>query len=247
MACHGYLEPALPDGDEQRLEDAWNVLVRRHDMLRAVISADGYQRVPAEVPRHAIRRADTRRVDGARARRLVEEIRTEMSHQVRATDRWPLFEVRSTRTADGLLLHVAIDLLICDYGSIRMLLGELREVRAGSGPVDASIDEARGGGGPTFRDYVLAARAAREGTRYQRDREYWWSRIDDLPPAPELPLRTDSLEAPPRFRRHGTRLTAAQRRALGRRAAHAGVTASMVLLQAFAETVGGGAGSRASH
>jgi pyochelin synthetase len=27
VACHGYLELALPDGDEQRLEDAWNTLV----------------------------------------------------------------------------------------------------------------------------------------------------------------------------------------------------------------------------
>ncbi|MFK8845335.1 amino acid adenylation domain-containing protein [Streptomyces sp. Ac-502] len=237
VACHGYLELALPDGDEQRLEDAWNVLVRRHDMLRAVVSSDGYQRVLAEVPRYAIRRTDTRQVDGEQARRVVEEIRTEMSHQVRATDQWPLFEVRTSRTAGGLLLHIAIDLLICDYGSIRMLLGELRELWVGPGSASTDSD---GGGGevPTFRDYVLAARAAREGTRYQRDREYWWRRIDALPPAPELPLRTDSLAAPPRFRRHGIRLTAEQWRALDRRAAHAGVTASVVLLQAFAEAVG---------
>ncbi|GCD47384.1 non-ribosomal peptide synthetase [Streptomyces paromomycinus] len=237
VACHGYLELALPDGDEQRLEDAWNLLVRRHDMLRAVVSADGYQRVLAEVPRYAIRRTDTRQADGERARLVVDEIRTEMSHQVRATDQWPLFELRTTRTVGGLLLHVAVDLLICDYGSIRTLLGELRELWVGSGLTGTDSDGA-GGEAPTFRDYVLAARAAREGTRYQRDREYWWSRIDDLPPAPELPLRTDSLQAPPRFRRHGTRLTAEQWRALDRRAAHAGVTASVVLLQAFAETVG---------
>jgi pyochelin synthetase len=234
VACHGYLELALPDGAEQALEDAWNTLVRRHDMLRAVVSADGYQRVLPEVPRYEIRRADVRGVDDEKARRLVEETREQMSHQVRPTDQWPLFELRTTRTAQGLLLHVAVDLLICDYSSIRMLLTELHELSTGP---DAGSDEADETA-PTFRDYVLAARAAKEGIRYQRDRDYWWSRADGLPSAPELPLRIDSLSALPRFRRHGIRLTTNQWRVLNRRAAGAGVTASGVLVQAFAESVG---------
>ncbi|AGP53603.1 non-ribosomal peptide synthetase [Streptomyces rapamycinicus] len=239
VACHGYLELAMADGAEQDVEDAWNTLVRRHDMLRAVVSADGYQRVLPEVPRYETRRADLRGAGEERARRCVEEIRGQMSHQVRPTDQWPLFELRTTRTARGLLLHLAVDLLICDYGSIRMLLAELHELCTSPdrGSEKADADEA-GEPAPTFRDYVLAARAAQEGTRYQRDRDYWWDRVDDLPPAPELPLRTDSLSAPPRFRRHGTRLTTDQWRALNRRAAHAGVTASGVLVQAFAEAVG---------
>ncbi|MGV9553916.1 AMP-binding protein, partial [Streptomyces ardesiacus] len=90
----------------------------------------------------------------------------------------------------------------------------------------------------TFRDYVLAAGAAREGTRYQRDRAYWWARIDDLPAAPDLPLRSDSLSAPPLFTRHELRLGPEQWETLNRRSTEAGVTASTVLLQAFAETVG---------
>ncbi|TDT42715.1 pyochelin synthetase [Streptomyces sp. BK208] len=244
VACHGYLELALPDGDEQRLEDAWNALVRRHDMLRAVVSADGHQRVLPQVPHYAVRRADTRHIDEDGARRIVEETRAEMSHQVRPTDQWPLFELRTTRTARGLLLHVAVDLLICDYGSIRMLLGELHELWTGPGPgADGGGPDAAGADGreevaPTFRDYVLAARAAREGSRYRRDRDYWFSRLDDLPPAPELPLRTDAPNAPPRFRRHGVTLTTRQWRTLERRAAEAGVTASGALVQAFAETLG---------
>ncbi|GHE98434.1 hypothetical protein [Streptomyces fumanus] len=140
-------------------------------MLRAGVSADGYQRVLPEVPRYATRRAEARGADDERARRLVEEIRAEMSHRVRPTDQWPLFELRTTRTADGLLLHLAVDLLICDYGSIRMLLGELHELCTGPGSSEADGVEA-GEAAPTCRDYVLAARAARQGTRHQRDRDY---------------------------------------------------------------------------
>ncbi|MFD7305242.1 amino acid adenylation domain-containing protein [Streptomyces pharetrae] len=230
VACHGYLEFALPDGDADGIEDAWNTLIRRHPMLRAVISAEGHQRVLPAVPRYAVRRHDLTGLSAADERRAVQEIRDRMSHQVRQTDQWPLFEVRTTRTDRTLLLHLAIDLLICDYSSMRVLLAELHALCEGTAAADAPE--------LTFRDYVLAARGARDGVRYQRDRDYWWARIDSLPPAPELPLRTDAPAAPPRFRRHGTRLTPPQWTELNRRAAAAGVTASGALLQSFAEVVG---------
>ncbi|GAU68923.1 putative pyochelin synthetase [Streptomyces sp. NBRC 110611] len=230
VACHGYLEIALPGGAAEHVEDAWNHLVRRHDMLRAVVSAEGHQRVLPEVPRYEIRTQDLSGRSEDDQRRAVEEIRGAMSHQVRQTDRWPLFELRTTRVGGKLLLHVAVDLLICDYGSIRMLLGELHGLCGGAAPADPPQ--------LTFRDYVLAARGAREGSRYQRDRDYWWDRVDALPPAPELPLRTDAVDAPPRFRRHGMRLTPQQWAALGRRSAAAGVTPSGALLQSFAEVLG---------
>ncbi|MGW1373620.1 amino acid adenylation domain-containing protein [Streptomyces sp. NPDC002446] len=230
VACHGYLEIELPGGAEETVEDAWNQLIQRHDMLRAVVSAEGHQRVLPEVPRYAIRTQDLSGRSVEEERRAVEEVRDAMSHQVRPTDQWPLFELRTTRVGAKLLLHIAIDLLICDYSSIRMLLAELHELCSGSAPANAPR--------LTFRDYVLAARGARDGSRYQRDRDYWWDRIDSLPPAPELPLRTDAVDAPPRFRRHGTRLTPQQWKALDQRAAAAGVTASGALLQSFAEVLG---------
>lgn len=244
VACHGYLEIALADGDEDTVEEAWNTLIRKHDMLRAVISAEGHQRVLPEVPRYEMRRADLSGRDARDTHRTVEAIRDQMSHQVRETDQWPLFELRTTRTAESLLLHVAIDLLICDYSSIRMLLAELHELCGAAGAAGgtnaraAAVEEAAGAPEVTFRDYVLAARGAREGSRYQRDRDYWWERVDSLPPAPDLPLRTDCADAPPRFRRYGTRLTEAQWAALNQRVAAAGTTASGALLQAFSEVVG---------
>ncbi|MEV6834713.1 amino acid adenylation domain-containing protein [Streptomyces sp. NPDC051133] len=235
VACHGYLEIALPHWGADRIERAWNELIRRHPMLRAVVSAEGHQRVLPEVPHYRVRHEDLRGADEETRTRAVEATRGEMSHQVRQTDQWPLFDVRVTDTDRALLLHVAVDLLICDYSSIRLLLGELGALCTDS---PGTGSRRTGPPGATFRDYVLAAVRTREGTRHQRDRAYWWDRIDSLPPAPDLPLRTDAPAAPPRFTRHGLRLTAEQTRTLGRRATETGVTASGVLLQAFAETVG---------
>ncbi|MFE2248479.1 condensation domain-containing protein [Streptomyces lavendulae] len=137
---------------------------------------------------------------------------------------------RVTETDESLLPPVAVDLLICDYSSIRLPLAELGRLCTGEVPSDPPD--------ATFRDHVLAAGRVREGDRYRRDRDYWWSRIDGLPAAPDLPLRPDAPSAPPRFTRHGLRLTPAQWETLTRRSTEAGVTASGVLLQAFSETVG---------
>ncbi|MGW7469824.1 amino acid adenylation domain-containing protein [Streptomyces xantholiticus] len=230
VACHGYLEIALPHWGADRIEAAWNTLVRRHPMLRAVVSPEGHQRVLPEVPHYRVRHDDLRGAALEAEARALDATRGDMSHQVRETDQWPLFELRVTDTDHAMLLHVAVDLLICDYSSIRLLLAELHELCTGL-PQPEPLRA-------TFRDYVLATGGAREGTRHQRDRDYWWSRIDDLPPAPDLPLLTGSLSAPPRFSRHGMRLSPEQWQALGGRSAEAGVTASGALLQAYAETVG---------
>ncbi|MGW0555808.1 amino acid adenylation domain-containing protein [Streptomyces sp. NPDC002926] len=228
VACHGYLEIALPHWGAARIEEAWNELIRRHPMLRAVVSAEGHQRVLPEVPYYRVRHEDLR--GDADAARALEATRGEMSHQVRPTEQWPLFDLRVTETDRALLLHVAVDLLICDYSSIRLLLAELADLCTGAQRPEPP--------GATFRDYVLAAGRAREGARYRRDRAYWWSRIDDLPAAPDLPLRTDALNAAPRFTRRGLRLTPSQWETLTRRSTEAGVTPSGVLLQAFAEMIG---------
>ncbi|GLX40352.1 non-ribosomal peptide synthetase [Streptomyces roseochromogenus] len=230
VACHGYLEIALPHWGAARIETAWNELIRRHPMLRVVVSAEGYQRVLPDVPHYDVRHEDLRGAAAEVRTRALEATRGEMSHQVRQTDQWPLFDLRVTETDESLLLHVAVDLLICDYSSIRLLLAELGRLCTGEVPSDPPD--------ATFRDYVLAAGRVREGDRYRRDRDYWWSRIDGLPAAPDLPLRPDAPSAPPRFTRHGLRLTPAQWETLTRRSTEAGVTASGVLLQAFSETVG---------
>ncbi|MEU6720215.1 amino acid adenylation domain-containing protein [Nonomuraea sp. NPDC046802] len=228
VGCHGYGEIELPELDVKRLEAAWRRLIARHDMLRAVIEQEGAQRVLPEVPEYRI---DVDDVDETGFDKAVAYTRAELSHHVYRPDVWPLFTLRVTRAPGKALLHFSIDFLICDFVSIRILLDELHTAyhHPDREPPPLEI---------TFRDYLQAEGEARSGPLAERDRGYWLDRLDELPPAPELPLNADAESAPPRFARHELKLAEEEWAALRRRAGANGVTPSVAVLAAYAEVIG---------
>lgn len=84
---------------------------------------------------------------------------------------------------------------------------------------------------------LLAQRGLRDSDRYERDRSYWLRRIDELPPAPELPLRQGHRDAT-RSERHVVTLQTSEWDALCRRAGIHGLAPARVVLAAYAEVIG---------
>ncbi|ADH66472.1 Phenyloxazoline synthase MbtB [Nocardiopsis dassonvillei] len=231
VGTYHYTEFDGADVDLRRLEHALDRLVTRHDMLRAVFDADGDQRVLPSVPpvRVPVTEADPDDPDTALA-----ELREAMSHQVLDPERWPLFDVRAVRyTRDGaerVRLGVGLDYLVLDALSIMTLYTELdrlyREPDAVLDPVEV-----------TFRDYLTQVRPDPE--RERRDRDYWRERVEDLPAAPALPLRTDPADVDrPRFTRRADRLDPKEWNALTGLARAAGVTPATLLLACYGEVLG---------
>ncbi|MFE3783202.1 amino acid adenylation domain-containing protein [Amycolatopsis sp. NPDC059090] len=230
VGCHAYGELDFPDLDGDRVGEIWRALVARHGMLRAVVDADGSQRVLAEVPPLAVPVAQAR--DEAEFDRARERTRAELDHRVYSPGEWPLFDVRVTRGAGRATLHLSIDFLIADFVSIQVLLDEFSRLRADP---DLVLPEL----GIGYRDYLLAERRLSGTRRYRADREYWLSRVDSLPPAPELPIRPEVRDgAPVRFARHTATLDAGRFAELSRIAGTHGVTASAAVLAAYAEVIG---------
>ncbi|GAA1959075.1 amino acid adenylation domain-containing protein [Amycolatopsis minnesotensis] len=225
VACHVYVEVSYAELDAERLTTAWNRLIARHDMLRAVISADGVQRVLPEVPRYDVLVTDLTGADRATVTASLESVRAELGHHVYDPARWPLFDLRATRTDEHAVLHVSLDFLIADWASIALVLGELEALHTAP---DRELPEL----GMRFRDYVLAERRLRETGRYRRDRDYWAARLDSLPVAPDLPL--DRREQPPSFSRRQLRLDEDQWAAFVRRTKTRGLTPSSAVLSAYA-------------
>jgi epothilone synthetase B len=232
VGCHLYREFERTGLDLARLELAWQRLVARHEMLRVVVSAEGEQQVLASVPRYRLGVLDLRGLAPARAAAALGTVREHMSHRVYAPDRWPLFDLRASRLDGGRTrLHLSLDLLAADAASILLLLREWG--RAYEDPESVAPPPELG-----FRDYVLATLAWRGSARHTADEAYWQGRLDELPPAPRLPLaRQPAALGRPRFVRRGFRLPAAPWMELRRRGEQAGVTPSALLCAAFAEVL----------
>jgi acyl-CoA synthetase (AMP-forming)/AMP-acid ligase II/acyl carrier protein len=232
VSTHGYSEIDCTDLDLERLERAWQKLVDRHPMLRAVLLPEGGQRILERVPSYRIEIVDLRDRATDEQERELMAIRERMSHAVHPYDRWPLFQIRASLVDDRRTrLHMSLDALILDAWSRRSVLfpewGQLYE------NPDCTLPPLE----LTFRDYVLAERAVRDA-EHARASEYWERRLDDLPPAPELPLAAnpDSIETPKFLRRTG-HVEPEAWGSVRKRAARASLTATAVLATAFAEVL----------
>lgn len=235
VSCRGYLEIAYPaQTSPQMLDEAWWKLVRRHDVLRLVIVEEGYQQVVEEVEPRSIPVDDLTGLNDAQAERHVERLREQMLAAPVDYARWPLFDVRLCRCRDQTLLLLAIELILVDAASLYLLIDDLDMLVSGGNlpPVPAA----------TFRDYVIARRAQRQGRRYRRDRNYWLSRLESLPPAPELPMAAALPLAAAadsrRFSRRAFRVTTEQSGRLNAWATARGATLNALMLGAFAEVLG---------
>jgi pyochelin synthetase len=232
IGCHVYFEFDVPDVDRGQMQAAWQKLIDRHDMLRAVVGEDGLQRVLQHTPHYEIKNLNLRGVDHAKARLELEAIRRRMAHQVFPADRWPLFELRMTELDGQTLLHFSLDLLFIDLWSMQILFDEWWQLAFDPDAYLAPLEI-------TFRDYLLAAAQQKESESYRRAEEYWLRRLDTLPPSPKLPLAKNPSEVKqPRFVRREVVLEQKLWRSLKNRIAKARLTPSGMLMAAFARVLG---------
>jgi len=232
VSTYFFIEVDLAKVDLERLAQSLNVLIKRHDMLRAVVTPDGQQRVLPSVPTYEIRTTDLRGRTEAEIEHALAAIRDEMARQTFRTDRFPMFDVRATRLGgERLRLHLGFDALIVDAWSTSLLFKEWSKVYQEGADALQPIDI-------SFRDYVRAVQSLEQSPEYEAAAAYWRERIPTLPPAPEIQLarHPNSVEVP-RFKHRSVRLPKAAWSQFKEHARKAGVTPSMVLCAAYSEVL----------
>ncbi|MEH1015773.1 SDR family NAD(P)-dependent oxidoreductase [Micromonospora sp. CPCC 206060] len=231
VPCSFHLEHDCPELDVTRYEDAWNAVIARHPMLRAIITPEGRNRILDRVPRYRIRVRDLSALDEPARLAKLTRIREEMVGREPRPGRWPLVDIRAARLPGGTVrLFVNVDVLICDTASF--LLWN-REVRARYEDPAARLPRV----GTTFAACVAALEHRARGPERERAADYWRDRLDHLPGAPALPVRPARPGTRPRFARRTARLEAPQWRALRAEAARRGLTPTAVLLAAYADAL----------
>lgn len=230
VANHLYSEIEIVDLDLERINQAWQRLIDRHDMLRVIVQPNGQQRILKQVPPYEIEVLDLRGNNAEMLASQLAEIRDHMSHQVLSTDQWPLFEIRAAQLNENKVrLFLSFDVLIADAGSFQILRQELAELIQNP---EISLTPLK----LSFRDYVLAEIALQNSQQYRRSLDYWQSRLTTLPPSPELPLEKNLAAVKhPHFVRRSGKLDPDTWERLKSKAAKAGVTPSGIVLAAYAE------------
>ena len=221
VGCHAYREFDSAGLDLARLEQAWNRVVQRHEMLRAVVTEDGRQRVLDTVPAYRIAVRDLHDAPDAEAELAAQ--REQRSHRLFDPGQWPLFELHATLLPGRMRVSVGIDLLVADAAALITIFREW-------GALYAAPEQALPTPAGRFRDHVRRLPPASAA-----DRAYWDARLPGLPPGPDLPSLP--LAGPPRFSRRTIRLPAPGWPALKRAAVERGLTASALIAAVYAEVL----------
>ncbi|WP_103543533.1 hybrid non-ribosomal peptide synthetase/type I polyketide synthase [Streptomyces sp. SM1] len=232
VSTYFFIEVDVEGVDLVRLTEAFRTMVVRHDMLRAVMTEDGHQRVLADVPPYEIRTTDLRPYGEHERDRLLREIHEDVRGQVFDTTCWPLFDVRATVVDERRTrLHIGLDALIIDAWSTSLLFREWAAAYRDGSAVLPQVPL-------TYRDYVVTARSIEGTALHTASLEYWRGRVESLPPAPELPLAKDpaSIDRPV-FTHRSDRITAEDWARFKKYAAAVGVTPSAALCTAYAQVL----------
>ncbi len=235
VAIHYYTEVDVDRLDHERLEQAWNRVVSRHDMLRCVVDADAMQRILPEVPYYRIDRIDLSHLDSKARADALQEHRTTSSHNVHQTNCWPGFELKVLELGNGMSrLCYSQDLLHVDGGSLLLVIEDLcrfyDDPKAELPPMSLQ-----------FRDFVFHEIALKDSPGYADDLKYWQEVVADLPPPPALPVTTNRTDG--RFQRIGFNLSKTDYAEIRAQSNSMGVTTTGWVMTAFAEIVSRWCGS----
>lgn len=221
-ACHIYMQFAYDKLETAKVEEIWNMLIEQHDMLRVQISPEGYQKVRQKVPHFVVK---------SFKEYTSEQIAEQMSHRVYDTTQWPLFDVAVQKGKEKDILHFSIEFLIADWTSIWMLLTKFEVMYFENDYTMPKIPV-------QFRDYVIAEGRERTSYQYQKDKEYWLSRVENFKESPKLPVLPYDKRQKARFERFNLSLSPDKWNRIKERAAQYGVTPTAVVMAVYSNVLG---------
>lgn len=227
-ACHIYMELEYDRLDPVKVQYVWNKLIKRHPMLRAVMSVDGYQQIMPETPEFEVKVVSCTKNDTDEKRAV---IKSELDHKIYDPEKWPLYSVVVSKGFGKDIMHFSIEFVTADWSSIWTILSEFESLYFHPENTLPPLEL-------TFRDYLIAEKKLRQGSKYYRDKEYWINRIDTLPPAPELPLLNTENSENVKFERNQFSITKEKWDNFCKIAKKLGVTPTSAVMTAYGMVIG---------
>ncbi|KDQ19977.1 hypothetical protein BOTBODRAFT_125510 [Botryobasidium botryosum FD-172 SS1] len=177
-----YLELCFDKGslDMSRLQNAWDALVERHDVLRTVVDkvASTQRILPASEVSFPITALDLTEEAEDAQEVFLEHTRFEARCRRFELDTWPLFNIAVTE-ASHTYLHISVHLIIVDAKSFVTLMNDFAALYTGQILPPLGI---------SYRDYVNWHQNGNfNAARLAEAKSFWEERVKTLPLAPAIP------------------------------------------------------------
>ncbi|MDE6426713.1 MAG: amino acid adenylation domain-containing protein [Ruminococcus sp.] len=174
----------------EKFEKAFNRLIDCQPMLRAVFRNVSEQEIISveDYGIYRVKNYDFSCCSNSEQEEKIKEIRSEILDLIRSGKE--LFVFRTAELNSGkLLIFSGCNLLVADAFSLCfVMLKELKEEYEHSGK---NITE----NCPlSFSDYVNMKEQEKQTETYKKDKEFWLERIAEIPPAPDINIRTEKLK-----------------------------------------------------
>ncbi len=174
---HYYLELECHQLDPKRLEHAWNGVIKRHEMLRTKVYSNASQQLMKKVPFFTI---PVRQIQSEQA---LETIRNKWSHHNYQLGTWPMFHLQLSQIGTDISrIHFSFDCLLLDASSTEMVVQELFASYYGKEIATPKF---------TFKEYMnQEEKWLHTQSNISEAQQFWNAHIKQIPPAPNLPLKT---------------------------------------------------------
>lgn len=186
VAMQSCVELDCPALFPERFERALNALVERHDMLHAIVTKDGMQRVLPLPVHFPFTISDLSALDSAEQERRLRDYAARQVQKVSDLGSWPQSEVHFSLLAhneDGSkrgVLHFRWDMWATDGRSFQILYEDLAALYLNPDKPLPALPV-------SFRDYMLALRDFEASEEYQKSLLYWREKLASMPAAPVFP------------------------------------------------------------
>lgn len=182
VSTHCYFEFDCIDLDIARLQKILNEIVKYHPALRTIVLDTAEQQILAQYPYFLMEINDISLLNKESIKDILQQIRENLSHRVIDLSTFPNFDFKVVKISKNThRIFVGLDNTILDGWSMFEFLRELKS-RYDNKYIEENMDI-------SFRDYVLYKKEF-DRYKYEKDRDYWLSRLNSFPYTPELSIMT---------------------------------------------------------
>lgn len=180
-------------------ERSLNNLVANQPMLRASIDSLQEQTIidVEDYPYSTVPFYDLTGLTPQEQRERILEVREEFQQKILSKEYTFMFSLAQLTDSTSYIFCYA-DMLIADAFSLGILLDELKKGCDVNDTVTTLQDD--------FSKYVELKESQKSSKRYATDKEYWLNRVDEIPPAPNVPTKSVGIECIPTTKRLSCRL-----------------------------------------